>query len=69
MIIRRCHSKGIKILEVEETEDNIRKVLTKSCLLILPKMYRNMIVQFTHELKAEVVDLLNYNQYEVWAVK
>jgi hypothetical protein len=47
-----------KVLRTEEMENKFWESSQISGLLIFPKIYRNMIIQFTCELKVEVTVLL-----------
>jgi hypothetical protein len=50
----------LRIAEVSGNENQISESAHKSCLSILPEIYRNMIIQFAQELKAEDTVLVNY---------
>jgi hypothetical protein len=59
LAISRCQDKGVEVLIVQETK-KIREVFPNHVYWFFAKVFLNMIIQFTRELKAEMIVLLNY---------
>jgi hypothetical protein len=47
-------------LESSGNEKQFSEGSHKSRLLVFPTIYLNMFIQFTYEVKSEVIELLNY---------
>jgi predicted metal-binding protein len=60
LVTRCCQVKGFRSYKFTKGKQ-CSESYCKSCLLIFPKIYRNVIIQFTRQVKAEVIVLLNYD--------
>jgi hypothetical protein len=68
--IRHCQGKGVYILKFRKAKNSFWKFMKKLGILLFPTIFFvNMVItQFTHELKTEIIVLLNYRLHEIQVV-